>query len=293
MSEGWDAVLPAEAGESVNRGGGAPHEQVVVGRAEPGGLGLPGSQTSVGGPAPAGPAVADLAGDGHEVGNVQPGDQAASYPALSWAFPPPPAPALFVPTPVAESRRGRGLKRVAVVALFLVLASGAVSGWLVARDQSRVAARWKAADLAALTTDQRLTSDLGTARSEITGLNGNVGTLNSEVASLDGQLSSIRQSLSSTEGQLSAVANEKAKVQDQNSVLDALVQAAGIVSNRLQTCVSESNSAWSELVTDMQNGSVDTDPLLPDNVNQTVSDCQAAEDANQNLQSVIATTTGQ
>jgi chromosome segregation ATPase len=256
MSDGWDSVLPAEAGESDVRNDGTPREQVVVRRSEP-------------------------------------GDHTAGYPAVSWALPPASPPPLFVPAPVSGSHRRRVLKRVAVVTLLVVLTGAAVSGWLVARDQGQVAGRWKAADLAALATDQKLTSDLAVARSEITGLNGTVGTLNGEVASLDNQLSSIRQSLSSAEGQLSAVANEKAKIQDQNSVLDALVQAAGTVSNRLQTCVSESDSTWSELVTDMQDGSVGADPLLPGNVNQTESDCQAAEDANQNLQSVITTTTGQ
>ena len=191
---------------------------------------------------------------------------------------------------------------VAVVALMAI----GVTGWLVANQQSSIAAGWHRSDVAEVATNRGLSSTLVKARSSITTLNARLtatkaqlSTARSSIATLDGQVSSLTRqvttldgTISKLQGQLSTVGTQKEKALDQNAALTQLLSAAGTVSTALQTCVVDTDSFENQLFDDIDNGTVLDDPTLLSNATNVDDECNAAETANQTLQSAITGETG-
>jgi septal ring factor EnvC (AmiA/AmiB activator) len=210
----------------------------------------------------------------------------AAAPTQPWVPP-------ITPDPMAPpmTAKRRLYARIAIGIALAMLLAGTVSGWATARQQAATADKWRKSDLIEVAANQRLTTTLAGARTTITSLNGQVTTLQSHVTDLTGQVATGQQQLAASQVQLAAVANQKAKVQDQNAVLNNLVGAAGKVSSMLQTCVTDSNSVWSQLLGDINNGTILSDTTLDGNIATVTTECNAAETANHQLQTVIASTT--
>jgi len=224
---------------------------------------------------------------------------------------------LALPLPVSDilpsalvaggPRRHGRLRRALFVSLVVALVGVAISGWAVARQQSSVASRWQHDAVVARSVNREMGAELGTARRSIEDLDAAVRAAQGQLTSTRGELSDTRQqllgvqgqlsraqtNLSATQSQLSAVATQKEKEKDQNTVLQAVIASAGDVSAKLQTCVTDLNTVWSQLTDDIEYGTVDDDPTLDANIQTVGSECQAAEQANTELQAVIASTNGQ
>ncbi len=193
---------------------------------------------------------------------------------------------------IADFMRRRFGVSVTVGLVMLTLFAGTLSGWIVAQRQSSSAGQWRRMDVAEVATSKALTSALGTARASIATLNGQVLSLQSQNGDLTSQLATAKDQVTSTQAQLAELATAKEKVQDQNSVLNTLLVSAGAVSTKLQTCVTQSNSVWSQLVDDINYGDILSDTTLTANAQRVNVVCNDAEAANKQLQSVIASTTG-
>jgi hypothetical protein len=224
---------------------------------------------------------------------------AAKLPAVSDILP---------QAPVAGHRppKRRRLRRALSVFLLLVLVGIAIAGWAVARQQSSVATRWQHDALAARVINREVGAELGTARrsiedldvavqsarDQLRGTRDELSATQRQLHSTQGQLSRAQSNLSATQSQLSTVATQKEKEKDQNTVLQTVIASAGQVSARLESCVTDLTSVWSQLVDDIDNGTVDDDPTLDANVQTVVSECQAAGQANTELQAIITSISG-
>ena len=114
-----------------------------------------------------------------------------------------------------------------------------------------------------------------------------------ELAATGRALKATESNLSATQRQLSVVATQKEKEKDQNTVLQTLIASADQVSAKLESCVSDLDTVWSQLVDDINYGTVNEDPTIDSNVQTVVSECQGAEQANTELQGIVNTNTGQ
>lgn len=200
---------------------------------------------------------------------------------------------LAVNRPKSNGRRTSGRVLLGLVLLALTVAAG--WGWDVARQQTTIAQRWRHGDLRMLAFDQKMVSMNNRFRSTLNTAEDRVVALDGRVSALAEDLRSEGAALSSANNQLAVVANEKEKEKDQNAVLSTLLKDAGSVSSNLQSCVSEIDSAWDEVTTDLEeaaDGDFYGDPFLSSDVSTAVSDCESAETANDLLQSAIASELG-
>ena len=216
---------------------------------------------------------------------------------------------IFAQAPLAGPgpTRRRRLRRALSVFLLLALLGIAIAGWAVARQQSSVASRWQHDALAARVINREVGAELATARRSITDLDvavrsardqlsatrGELSDIQKQLRGTQGQLSRAQSKLSATQSQLSAVATQKEKEKDQNTVLQTVIASAGQVSAKLESCVTDLNTVWAQLVDDIDYGTIDDDPTLDANVQTVVSECQGAQQANTELQAIIASTSGQ
>lgn len=192
-----------------------------------------------------------------------------------------------VPSAEAIGRRRRRLLRgTALATLVLALVAGGAWGWLTANRQAAVAAKWQKDDLAMQAADRKLSATVRASRAVILGLDG-------RVASLKDQVTKAQDQLSASKARLSQVATAKEKAKDQNVLLTRLLSAAGTVSSKLESCVTDLNSVWSELVSDMESGFALEDPYLTTNVDEVTAECRSAEAANVALQAVVNSASGQ
>ena len=218
--------------------------------------------------------------------------QVASYPlpwastATQWqepAWSPEAAPPVYAPgtetyppawtpemvAPTARRSRWRWLIAAAIVAL--IGTSGGL-GWLAwHNDQASV--RWRnleqvrAAQLAAVQTQLR--------------------TANSRIGALNGQLSAVNGQVTALQGQLSTVADQKEKVVDQETALQQLLSSASTVADDLQQCITATNQFDSDFTQALTNFEFKKLNALQSEAQQVDNTCNAAESANQQLQSAI------
>jgi hypothetical protein len=225
---------------------------------------------------------------------------------LTWSLPPTDPALLSKPTFVLVPVKRRKREKIVVAFAVVALAGVGVSGWLVARQQSSVAAGWRRSDVAQVSTNRVLSSTLVAARSSITRLNGRVTLtdaqlvtarssitkLGGQVHNLTAQVTTLDGTITGLQGQLSTVGTQKEKALDQNAALTQLLSAAGAVSTALQTCVQGTDSFMNQLVDDIDDGTVLDDPTLTSNADNVDDVCSAAETANQQLQAAISGETG-
>jgi hypothetical protein len=165
----------------------------------------------------------------------------------------------------------RTRNRILTGLVVAILLAAAVAGGVLFYQQRNTARQWRSRDLAEVATADQLKASLAGDQQTINKLNG-------QVANLDNQIS--------------ALATAKEKAQDQNTALSQLLSTAGTVSNDLETCVQDTDSFESELVDDINNGTVDSDPSLSTNATNADNVCNSAEQANQQMQQAIAAAGG-
>ena len=112
----------------------------------------------------------------------------------------------------------------------------------------------------------------------------NAAHLTAQRDGLQAQLSSLTTKNTGLQQQVAEVANEKARAQDNNAVLTQALAYAGKVADALQSCVSATDTFNSELTSASDFFSIEA--LLPQ-AEQVDQLCQAAETANQELQSEL------
>jgi hypothetical protein len=151
------------------------------------------------------------------------------------------------------------------------LTAALLASVLIAVQQNSVAGKWRSRDRVEVARANALSTQLTAAQKS-------VATLNSRVAALD-----VRQA--QLKNQLSAVANAKEKAIDQNTLLAQVNAEAGVVAEKLNTCVNETNAWLAEFNTDVQ-GNID-DPYLVPNADAASQDCAIAQQDNQQLQTIL------
>ncbi|HWE53891.1 MAG TPA: hypothetical protein VG435_00160 [Acidimicrobiales bacterium] len=164
------------------------------------------------------------------------------------------------PAPVPTSRPSPRWRIISVgAAAVLLLASGAM-GWL-AYHNDRTAQQWRHLEQAKAAQVAVLSSEIQQANTTTQQVNVQLTQLHSEITSLKSQLSSSTA---------------------QNSTLQQQLSNAGTVAGNLQQCIDATkklNSDANSFTSLFDFGSIDKESK---NANQT---CQAAESANQGLQS--------
>jgi uncharacterized protein YlxW (UPF0749 family) len=178
-----------------------------------------------------------------------------------------------------KRRRGR---RVLVCLLIFILLGTTIAGSVVASHQNHVAHQWRNRDLAEVARNLALTKQLTTANSSIATLNGQVADLNDRIAALNNQIAALTSQNSALSGQIASVASQKEKPID-------LLDAAGVVANRLQSCVSLDNTFYSDLSNAEAAGTLDIQyATLHAEASNADAICNSAQQANQQLQARIS-----
>jgi hypothetical protein len=170
----------------------------------------------------------------------------------------------------------RGVVPVLAVVFFL----GMVGAGVVAVKQNSTAGQWRSLDRTAVSSNRLLSKSLSSAHLAITTADTSIRSLNAHVSRLDGQINGLQT-------QLSAVANAKEKALDQNALLTRLTLEAGTVSNELSSCVDDMDSLLSEIDNDLASLSYN-DPNLQSNANIASESCAAAQQENEQLQSILS-----
>jgi len=184
-----------------------------------------------------------------------------------------------------EPERGKwSRKSIITGAVIVALLAATTVGWAVAKQQSSRASSWQHRDVAEVAQNLALSGTLGRARTSITTLNGRVTTLGSQIVTLNNQVSGLQ-------GQLASTADQKEKALDQDAVLTQLVSAASTVSASLATCVTDTDNFQTQLVDDINDGTVVDDPTLMTNATAVGNECGAAESANEQLQPLLVAPT--